>query len=124
PLAVPAHLLGATAELPTYNPLPLWVAGRSTQVEKRRVDIAAQVARVVLERFVILLKVPAEAAGRRGPTRNRRPRQAYTSTPTAPLPSWRMAGQVGPSLFSAGRSRRKREPARAAFSNRSAKAVS
>ena len=46
-LAVQAHLLGATAELPTDGPLPLRVACRSAQVEERRVDVATQVARVV-----------------------------------------------------------------------------
>src|SRR5262249_19780690 len=56
-LAVQAHLLGATAELPTDRPLPLRVAGRSAQVEERRVDVAAQVARVVLERLIVFLEV-------------------------------------------------------------------
>src|ERR1700730_18282639 len=59
-LAIPAHLLGTTAELLTDRPLPLRVAGRRTQVEERRVDVATSVARIVLERLVALLKVHAE----------------------------------------------------------------
>src|SRR3984893_4256372 len=51
-LAVQAHLLGAMAEFPTDGPLPLRVAGRSAQVEERRVVVATQVARVGLEQLV------------------------------------------------------------------------
>src|SRR5919108_2037606 len=53
-LAVLAHLLGVTAELATDGPLPLRVAGGSAQVKQRRVDVATQVARVVLERLIAL----------------------------------------------------------------------
>jgi hypothetical protein len=45
-LAVQAHLLGATSELPTDDPLTLRVPGRGAQVEERRTDVGTQVVRV------------------------------------------------------------------------------
>src|SRR5215831_14483725 len=59
-LPVHAHLVGAIAELPSDGALALRVAGRSAQIEERRVDVATQVARVVLERLKVLLKIQAE----------------------------------------------------------------
>ena len=80
--AVPAHLLGSTAKFQTDVPLPLRVAGRSTQVEKRRIDVAAQVARVVLERLVALLELHAKAAVAGGQQQAGRRVHAHVSTHT------------------------------------------
>jgi hypothetical protein len=65
-LPVHAHLVGQFADLPSDGALALRVAGRSAQIEERRVDVATQVARVVLERLKVLLEIQAEPSVPRG----------------------------------------------------------
>ena len=59
-LAVHPHFLGAIAKLLSDGALALGVAGRSAQIEERRVDVATQVARVVMERLKVLLEIQTE----------------------------------------------------------------